>query len=289
MTKLQARTLLVVLLLFASAGLVFVNQTGQLEGVKSLLLTPLVAIQRGVANATGRFVRLLKEDPDLEALRQRNAELEAQIAQLQNRVVELQEDEAQVKILSALLDYARSRPEDKYVAASVIGRDTSPFLGYIIIDVGTDAGVRRDMPVVTNLGLVGKIVEITCCAAKVRLIIDPASAVNARLQAVREEGVAVGVLGGGLELQYLSQQAIVNPGDIVITSGLGGEFPPGLVLGTVSAVQKQDYEVLQKASLTPSVDFNRLEVVLVVTNFTPLDLAPFQQPTATPAIGPASQ
>jgi rod shape-determining protein MreC len=83
-------------------------------------------------------------------------------------------------------------------------------------------------------------------------------------------------------LQYLSQQAQVRPGDLVVTSGLGGSLPPGLVLGTVNAIQRQDYQVLQTASLTPGVDFNRLEIVLVITNFKPLDITPFQPTPAAP-------
>jgi rod shape-determining protein MreC len=141
------------------------------------------------------------------------------------------------------------------------------------------------MPVITDQGLVGSVVETTYGSAKIRLITDPDSAVTARLQQSRDEGVAVGRFGGGLELQYLSQQATVRPGDLVLSSGLGGTFPPGLVLGSVSAVQRQDYEVQQKASLTPAVDFNRLEIVLVITNFKPVDLTPLLQATA-PAAAP---
>lgn len=282
MSRLQARLLLVTVLLLAVAGLLYLNQTGQMEGVKQYVTAPLTLLQRSLAGLTGRMVRIFKEDPDAAALRQQNAELQAQMAQLQARVVELQENESEIRILSALLNYAQTRPENQYLAANIIGRDTSPFLNYLILDVGTDVGVRRGMPVVTNQGLVGLIVEVTCCAAKVRLVVDPASAVNARMQNSRDDGIAVGLLGGGLEMEYLPQQAEVKPGDIVITSGLGGEFPEGLLLGTVNAVQKQDYEVLQKASLTPSVDFARLEIVLVITNFAPVDLTPLQQPTAVP-------
>ena len=72
-------------------------------------------------------------------------------------------------------------------------------------------------------------------------------------------------------------------GDLVLTSGLGGSFPEGIVIGTVSAVQRQSFDVLQTASLTPGVDFNRLEIVLVITNFKPIDLSPILQPAPTPA------
>jgi rod shape-determining protein MreC len=285
MTRLQARTIFVAVLVAAILALFVLNQSGRLDTAKSLLLVPLTALQRGIAGATRGLVSAFQSNPDAEALRQRNAELEAQIAQLQNQVVSLQENEAELRLISALLDYARTQPENRYLGATVIGRDTSPFLSYAIIDQGSDKGVARGMPVVTDQGLVGTVVETTCCSSKIRLITDPESAVNARLQVSREDGSVVGRFGGGLELQFLSQQAEVRPGDLVLTSGLGAAFPQGLVLGSVSAVQRQDYEVLQKASLTPAVDFNRLEIVLVITNFKPLDLTPLLQATA-PAAAP---
>ena len=273
---------MVVVLLLASLGLVVLNQSGQLDFVKGVLAVPLTAIQRGVAALTQGAVGVFRSDPEAEALRARNAELEAQVAELQNRIVGYQEDEANLRILASLLDYARTAPEHSYVAANVIGRDTSPFLSYIFLDIGSDAGVRRDMPVVTNEGLVGLVVELHCCAAKVRLITDPDSAIQARLQNSRDEGVVVGQLAGGLELQYLSQQAELNPGDVVLTSGVSGRVPAGISLGKISAVQRLDYEVLQKAIVAPGVDFTRLEIVLIITNFTPVDLGPLGEPAPAP-------
>jgi rod shape-determining protein MreC len=278
MTRLQTRSVIVIVLLLASALLIVLNQTGQLAFVKGALAVPLTAIQRGVSAVTNSVAGVFQNDGEAATLRAENAVLQAQVAELQNRIVGYQEDEADLRILSSLLDYARTAPEHEYVAANVIGRDTSPFLSYIFLDIGSDGGVRRDMPVVTNQGLVGQVVELNCCAAKVRLITDPSSAVNARLQASRDEGVVVGRQGGGLELQYLSQQAELNPGDVVLTSGLSGRVPAGIVLGTISAVQRLDYEVLQKAIVTPGVDFNRLEIVLVITNFQPVNLGPLGEP-----------
>ena len=282
MTRLQARTIFVVLLLAALLGLLLLNQAGRLTGVKSLLQVPLTTLQRVVAGASASVGQLVPGGSNQTDLRQQNAQLQAQVAQLQKQVVQLQESQASFNLLASLLNYARSQPDNHYMAANVIGRDTSPFLSYIIIDLGSDSGVARDQPVVTDSGLVGTIVETNCCAAKVRIITDPNSAVNARLESSRDEGVAVGRLGGGVDLQYLSQQAQVRPGDLVVTSGLGGTMPQGLVLGTVNAVQRQDYQVLQTASLTPGVDFNRLEIVLVITNFKPLDITPFQPTPAAP-------
>ncbi len=283
MTRLQSRTVFVALLLAAILALLLLNQSGRLEGLKGLLATPLTALQRGVAGATAGLTQTLRGSPDDATLRQENADLKAQVAQLQKRIVDLQEGQADLNLLAGLLNYARSQPDNHYAAANVIGRDSSPFLSFIIIDLGTDSGVARDQPVVTDNGLVGTVVAVTCCSARIRLITDPDSAVNARLQQSRDEGIAVGRFGGGLELQYLSQQAQVKTGDQVLTSGLGGTYPQGIVLGTVSAVQRQAFDVLQTASLTPGVDFNRLEIVLVITNFKPVDLNPILAPAPTPA------
>lgn len=279
MTRLQSRTIAAVVMLAASVGLLMLNQSGRLAGLKALLLTPLSALQRGVAGTVAGVEQLAPDDPATAALEQRIADLEARIVSLEAENIQLKENEADLQLLTGLLDYERSRPDHRYAAANVIGRDTSALLGYIMIDLGSDAGLARDMPVVTNQGLAGHIVELTCCTAKVQLITDPASAVNARLQASRDEGVAVGRFGGVLELEYLSQQAEVAPGDVVLTSGLGGAYPEGLVIGRVSATQRQDYEVLQKAILAPAVDFNRLEIVLIITDFQPVDLSPLLQST----------
>ena len=274
MTRLQTRTIVVAVLLAASLGLLALNQMGRLEGVKAVLRIPLTALQRSVTGLTAGVGGLFGPSGDSAALQARLDALEAENIQLRAENTQLKEDAADLSLLTALLDYERTVPDNRYAAANVIGRDSSPFLGYIMIDLGSDAGLARDMPVVTQQGLVGTIVQLTCCASVVRLVTDADSAVNARLQTSRDEGIAVGSFSGGLELQFLSQQATVALGDTVLTSGLGGTYPEGLVLGTVSAVQRQDYEVLQKAILSPAVDFSRLEIVLVIVDFRPVDLSP---------------
>jgi rod shape-determining protein MreC len=284
MTKLQTRSLLVLVLALVSIALVIFSGSPYLEPVRNVVQWPLSALQRSIATLWGGVSELLQRNPDAEALRQRNDELEAEIARLRGEVAQLKENEAEVRILENLLNYARSQPENNYLAANLIGRDTSPFLSYLIFDRGSDNGVTRDMPVVTGEGLVGRVVEVTSTACKVLPITDPSSAVAARLQSSRETGMVVGQLGGGLEMQFITQQTRVEPGEVVLTSGLGGAYPPGIILGAVSAVQRQDYEVLQRADITPAVDVNRLEVVLIITNFKPADVSPFFQPT--PAVAP---
>jgi rod shape-determining protein MreC len=261
---------------------VILNQAGLLGSLKSLLLFPLTPLQTLVSRQfeTVRSASAQSgEDP--AALQAQVDELQARVAELEGELVDYQELQAEYKVLSALLDYARRAPQNRYITADVIGRDESPFLQYIILNKGSNDNLAADMPVVTDKGLVGQIVEVTATASKVLLITDPTAAVNARIQESRAEGVLVGTLTGDLRLQYISLDAEVNPGDIVITSGIGGQFPPDLYIGQVTSVRKRTQDIFQEAEVVSQNDFNAIETVLVLTNFTPVDFSPLLE-TPTP-------
>ena len=140
---------------------------------------------------------------------------------LQSQVIQLQEQLREADVLYSLLDFARSRPQDKYIASAVIGRDPSPFLHYIIIDHGSDDGIQHGMPVVTQQGLVGKVDAVTASAARIQLITDPGSVVNVRLQNQIADAQISGSVTGEVTLEMLSQNTEITPGEILLTSGLG--------------------------------------------------------------------
>lgn len=271
----RTRSLIWAVLLSLGIGLIALGQTGLLDPVKGLLLIPLVPIQTFVAQRFGQIGGGAAGGDDNPAqLRARNAELEARVAKLEAQLVDYEELKAQNRVLSALLDYARAAPENRYVTADVIGRDESPFLQYIILNKGSNAGLARNMPVLTDSGLIGQITEVTSDAVKVLLITDPASAVNARVQSSRAEGVVVGQLTGDLRMQYISLDAQVKPGDLVLTSGLGGRYPANLLIGQIASVRKRTQDVFQEADIRPLNNFGALEIVLVLTNFKPVNVAP---------------
>lgn len=211
---------------------------------------------------------------DIVTLRQRNAELESDVAELQAQVIQLQQQVGQTAILAALLDFAQANPTNRFRAAAVIGRDPSPFLHYVIINRGSNDGILRGMPVVTEQGLVGRVDAVIADAARVQLITDPASSVNVRLQNADEEASLVGSLTGDVILDLIPQDAVVKTGDLVLTSGLGGGYPPDLIVGQVVNVRSRDYDLFQQATVQPVVDFNRLQIVLVIVNFKPVDISP---------------
>jgi rod shape-determining protein MreC len=210
-----------------------------------------------------------------------NAELKNRVALLQTQIIELQQQLSEASVLYALLDFARSQPENTYVAATVIGRDPNPFLKYILIDQGSDAGLGNGMPVVTAQGLVGRVDSVTAQAALVQLITDPASVVNVRLQSIEQEAQLAGSLTGELSLDMVPQDANVTPGTLIVTSGLGGTYPSNILVGQVLSVRKLENDLYQTALVQSAVDFNNIQAVLVITNFRPVEIAPLI-PTPAP-------
>lgn len=244
--------------------------TGALVDVQSWFSTRYVAIQDFFAAPR-----------DVTSLRQRNAELESEVAALRARVIELSERASQVDTLAALVDYSRANPESSYVAADVIGRDPSPFLHYIIINRGSNDGILRGMPVVTDQGLVGRVDAVIADAARIQLITDPLSAVNVRLQTSDVEAVLSGSVTGDLSLNLIPQDVAIEEGDLVLTSGLGGGYPTDLPIGQVTNIRKREADLFQQASVQAIVDFSRLSIVLVITNFRPVNIEPLI-PALTP-------
>jgi len=234
----------------------------------------LVEIQTWVSSRYLGIQDFVTAPRDIVSLRARNVELESQVSQLQTQVIELQQRVNQTNILAALVDFASSNPESKYKAAAVIGRDPSPFLHYIIINRGSNDDIRRGMPVVTNQGLVGRVDAVIADAARVQLITDPASSINIYLQNAETDAVLFGSVTGDVSLDMISQDASVEPGDLILTSGLGGGYPSDLIIGQVVTMRSLEFELFQQATVQPAVDFTRLDIVLVITNFRPVDISP---------------
>ncbi len=268
------RTLQTVVLAFIVLGLVALALGGYLRPLTRLLINPFVFAQSWLSSRVQAIENLARASQDLAVLRQRNLELEAQVSQLQAEIIQLKQQLAETEILSALVDFARAHPDHRYVAASVIGRDPSPFMKYVIINRGSDDGIRRGMPVVTQQGLVGRVTAVTAVAARVQLIIDPASSVDIRIEPSRAQAVLLGSLTGELSLDMIPQSASVNVGDLVLTSGLGGNYPKDILVGQVITVRRRETELFQRAAVQPVVDFSRLEIVLIIINFRPLDISP---------------
>ena len=177
-----SRTIQTTITFLIVAGVLVLAFGGYFRSASGALTGGLVSVQDWFASRTQAIQEFLAAPADLITLRTRNAELEAQVSQLQTQVIDLQQRASETDILAALVDFSRASPESSYKAASVIGRDPSPFLHYVIINRGSNDGIQRGMPVVTNEGLAGRIDAVISDAARVQLITDPVSAVNVHLQ-----------------------------------------------------------------------------------------------------------
>lgn len=199
---------------------------------------------------------------DLGVSRSQLEELRSQNQSLRNRVAELEEARLENERLRQLVKLAQ--PQDlESVAARVIGRPSS-WEGVITIDRGTSDGLTVGMPVVGPSGLLGQIVEVAAGSARVRLITDQRSGVSSMVQRSRARGVVRGSIDGQLSLDFVSVDTTVSAGDIVITSGQGGVYPKGIVVGEIAEVTTPPGALSQRIRVQPQGDLSALEEVLVL-------------------------
>lgn len=269
------RLLLFVVSVIACLILLGVSLAGLSAPAEGLLALPLQAVQGVLNGLVVRTGNLAQELFTLQQLQARNEDLEAALAAFQAEIVELREISNDYNRIAALLEYTRARQTEEYVVADVIGRDISAFTRVIYLNRGARDGLTEGMPVVTDDGLVGRIIQVSANAAEVLLITDPISAVNARLLNSRAEGSVRGQ-ATGLRMTYIDLNAALQEGDTVITSGLGGNFPEGIIIGQVTSIRQFGFELFQETEVRSLNDFERLETVLVITNFQPVDLSVFQ-------------
>lgn len=260
-------------------------------GVFAPVQTILIDASNGVTNLFGGF--------------QEVNELRAQVKQLQERLntavidsVRVRELEIENSELRAQLEYKQENPDyllsgatvlqENDNRARVLSQDPSALVNYITIDQGRAENVAVGMPVITPAGLVGRVTEVGEHWARVLLLNDTTSSVNAVVQSTRATGVVQGQ-GQGSELlimRYLPLGDSVKEDDLILTSGIGGAFPKRLVIGQVIQVRQRDTDLFTEAIIRPSVDLSRLEFVLVMKKFTPTDITTEPTPTAAPSPTP---
>jgi rod shape-determining protein MreC len=192
-----------------------------------------------------------------------NARLKKELGQSLQKINQCSETELANDRLRHLLGFETEIPRPM-VPAQVVGRDPSPWSKTVIIDKGLQDGIYQGAPVVVPEGIVGIVVEASAGYAKVLLLIDPNSAVDALVQQTRARGI---VKGGGDDycvFDYVLRKHAIGVGDTVVSSGLDGVFPKGLRVGRISEIVRLNAGIFQKVSVTPYVDFEILEEVFVI-------------------------
>ncbi len=260
-----------VILLIGLLTFALLRAVGYAQPVNDLATTALAPLQYGLNWASARITDWTQQLRDLRSLQSRVRELEETVDTLMIENVRLREADMERANLRELLQFKQANPSYETLAAEVIGRDPSNLLYYITIDRGSDDGVAVGMPVVTARGLVGSIASVYPHSARVMLLTDLSSSVNALIQRSRASGVVQGQGQRGLTMRYVEQAEQVEMGDIVLTSGLGGNFPKRLVIGQVLTVQRRAVDMFLEVQVQSAVNFDRLETVLVIQSFVPFD------------------
>jgi rod shape-determining protein MreC len=267
--------------------LLALQQTGRLGTVEGLVTLVTAPGQSGLSSLTNRLSQSLSNLRNYRNLQQRVTELESITQSLIVENLRLKEVERENQRLRELLAFAETKPSFEFrggqIIARVIGLNSTNFLNFAMIDLGSRHGIRVGMPVVDEQSLVGRINSVTATTSKVLLITDSSSTVNAILQASRLTGIINGAPGSNPVMGFIPQGTEVGVGEVVLTSGMGGNFPKGIPIGQVVDVRQRDVNVFQEAVVRPTVNFGRLEFVMVITNFDPIESVPQLDTLPTPS------
>jgi len=207
---------------------------------------------------------VLRDVAGFKELRNENKILRGNVNSLEEAVFKLREVSLENERLRKLLGFRESE-KHKFIPSMVIARDPLRLTDTIIIDKGKRDGVETDMVVISGEGLVGRVRECGMGIARVLLVTDHNSVVGGIVQRTRDEGAVCGI-SSGLFMKYLELASDIKKGDKVITSGFGGVFEKGILIGEVVSVERDSSGLYLKAIVKPEVDMSRLEEVLVMSD-----------------------
>lgn len=253
--------LLILIVVFSNGE----NNASFFENVASKLVMP---VQNGLTYLKNKISGNDTFFTDINKLKEENEQLLAKNSELEQSLRELENIKTENETLKEYMNLTEKYGEYKTIPAYVINRDISNYSKTIVINVGTNDGVKEDMTVIGDQGLVGHIVSATDTTAKVQTIIDTASSVSATMSSTDETIVCKGTLESTTELKamYIPTDYNIIQGDSIETSGLGGIYPKGIHIGTVKQVEATKNVTDRYAVIETAVDFDKLSTVLVITN-----------------------
>lgn len=259
----QKKFTLIVVVIFFGAVLIFAGNRGYLDdvfnGVRGVTSPVGLFFSNASGQTSGFFTGIFK----LAGLQRENADLKDNLNKYQAQIAQLSEDKKENDRLKALLKFTTTH-DFSYIPASVVAYDPSNIRGNITIDKGKDDQMAVGMAVISDGFLVGRISNVGPHTARVQLITDPTSAIPVSLQSADTSGIANGEIGFGLSMEKVPQGEPISTGDTVVTTGLGGDIPKGLIIGTIERIQKQDNSLFVTADIRPSADLSNLSRLIVI-------------------------
>ncbi len=241
--------------------------TGNLSFMESTVGTLFMPIQNGIVYLKNKITGNEQELSDIESLKEENQKLKDENSKLQEQVRELEILKSENNTLKEYVNLKDKYSDYTTVPAYVIQRSISNYDKIIVINAGSDDGIDINMPVISESGLVGHVVSVTNNTAKIQTIIDTASNVSANISNVQDSVILKGTLNNTetLKATYIPADSTILQGDEVVTSGLGGIYPKGILIGNIKNVVNTKNETDRYAEIEVSTDFSKLETVLVIT------------------------
>lgn len=234
------------------------------DPISMVVLRLMRPLQKGAQATVLWFTEIPQIYVTLRGLATENEKLREKILELEAQKNRLLEAEATNLQLRELLEF-RSQLPSRSVTAAVIGNSASTWFHSFILDRGSADGVLKGMAVVSPVGVVGQVVAVSSRSAKVLLIIDPSSGVDVIVQRNRARGIVSGSLDKGPIMKHVQRSEDIQEGDRLITSGLDGIFPKGLLVGTVAKARRKNFGLFQYVGVTLAANPSRIEEVLVVS------------------------
>ncbi len=256
-----AAVLLIISLTVLSFSAIRLSETGFL---RKMVLEAAAPVEDTINISLQNLYDVWKRYLFLVGLEDENRRLRKQNADLTEQLNRYREGSLEAMRLQKLLDLREGFPQ-RAVAARVIDRNRSSLFKTLLINKGTADGLRVGLAVLSDQGVVGRIIEISWHASRVLLLIDGNSNIDGLIQRSRAQGILQGAGSAGCSLKYISRAEEVLAGDVVISSGLSGVFPKGLLLGVVTGASRKEGGLFQKIDVAPAVDFEKLEEVLALT------------------------
>lgn len=242
---------------------IFMHRAGYLKTAESFgrtLISPIGVYFSNLGEGVRNFFGTIGSISNLE---RKNRELEKKVKELLIEISNLKEAKLENESLKKQLNFNQSTRTET-IPASVSFYDPNNFSGYTLIDKGEEDGLKEGMTVLSEGFLVGYIKEIDRKNSKVVLLVDPNFSTPVLIQNSDTSGLLKGQIGFGLLLEKVPQNISLQKGDAIITSGLGGIFPKGLVIGQVEEVYKEPNTIFQSATIKSAVDFSRLNTVFIL-------------------------
>lgn len=246
------------------------------QPIADLIAVPiegLAWVDRNIREAWNRYLAL-------QGVYEQNLLLREKVQVLQGEINSLREEAMSSERLAALLEF-KTTSDVETIAARIIGRNASNWYQTVVLDKGEEDGIEIEMGAITPAGVVGQVVKVASSTSIVLLLTDPNVAIPGLVQRTRDEGIVQGTSQGLIHMKYIPPLSPIQKGDTIVTSGLTEGFSRGILIGQVQAVQTQEGDLFQSATLSPSVNFSKLEEVLIITSPKPTERLEATEETLT--------